>query len=53
MIKEIPVEVIKEVITYKVIKKDSNKDFKVEGNLIVEGSLDVAGEITCYKINTK
>ena len=45
---EVPVEVIKEV--EKQVALEGLKDVTVKGNLTVEGSLMVTGEIACYKI---
>mgnify|MGYP000948410228 CR=1 FL=1 len=54
---EVPVEVIKEVevpvykeTKYIALKDVVTNDTYVDGNLVVEGYLYVAGEVSCYKI---
>jgi len=48
---EVPVEVIKEVEKQIALEGVIEGDVTVKGNLVVEGTLNVTGEVTCLKLN--
>lgn len=48
IIKEVPVKVaVEKLVALQGIIKD---DVTVKGNLIVEGTIEVSGDVTCFKL---